>query len=83
MHDIKTDDVRRSIQDLGKTWVCPSLIARYEFFDVETGFAENFDNKSAVLFFYKLNIKDSALTDFVCSPVSDPYGRALLYCDAL
>ena len=83
MHDIKTGDVRRSIQDLGKTWVCPSLIAGYEFFDVETGFANDFNNKSAVLFSYELNIEDSALPDLVCSPVSDPYGRALLYCDAL
>gem|GEM_PF-5736985 len=75
--------MRRSIQDLGQTGTGSSTVPRYEFFNIETGFTENFDNKFAILFPGILYIKDYSLTDLVCSPVSDPLGCALVYCSAL
>ena len=83
LHDIEAEYVRRSIQDLCQTWTGSSSIPRYEFFDVEAGFAKNFDNKFAVLLPYILNIEDDSFTDLVCSPMSDPFGCALVYCGAL
>ena len=83
LHDIEAEYVRRFTQDLSQTGTGPSPVPRYEFFDIEAGFTENFNDKSAILFPGVLYIEDCSLTDLVCSPVSDPLGCALVYCSAL
>lgn len=71
------------LQDLGKTWMGSPRIPGYEFFDVEAGFPEDFNNKCSVLFPYTLNIENFPLADLISPSVSNPFGRALEYCDAM
>jgi hypothetical protein len=82
LRNVEAGDVSALFQDLGKTWDGSAFVPGYEFFDVEAGFAEDFNNKFSVLLPHALDIKDLSLPDFICSPVGDPYGRALLYYDA-
>ena len=80
---VEAGDVSRSLQDLGKTWTGSPRVPGHEFFDVEAGFAQDFDNKFVVLLPHTLDCEDRSLADFVGPAMCNPFGRALVYCDAL
>src|SRR5271157_1867903 len=55
---VEAGDVSCFVQDLCKTRTGSPGVPGYEFLDVEAGFAQDFDNKSAVLFPCTLDIED-------------------------
>ena len=75
---VKSNNTCRSVQDLRQTRRCPSLVAGYQFFNIQAGFTG--DLKYEVFSFFSCisDIKNAPLTYFICSSMGYPCWGALM-----